>query len=189
MRPLAGAIQASPHPPRLATQMASFVRSPTRTTLPTTLRWDAVQELLDLCRTQRDHAIVAVSAYGEGSRQGRSGRGGGSLAHVRTLDRERLPSDTSACTAFSSSADRTTCTAILTRFQSSLRWEARARARRVLLLRRHHKRCSRGQARGFFKQFSESEGGWLNPPLGNYLIWLRGPDLNCGSDQSSSSSC
>jgi len=32
--------------------------------LPTTLRWGAVQELPDSCRTRRDRAIVALLAYG-----------------------------------------------------------------------------------------------------------------------------
>jgi site-specific recombinase XerC len=48
----------------LANPVASLVRPPTRVTLPTTLRRDAVQELLDRCRTRPDRAIVAVLAYG-----------------------------------------------------------------------------------------------------------------------------
>lgn len=48
----------------LANPVESLVRPPTRAKLPTTLRWDAVQELLDRCRTRRDRAIVALMAYG-----------------------------------------------------------------------------------------------------------------------------
>jgi integrase len=71
-----------------------------------------VQELLDRCRTRRDHAIVALTAYG-GLRRSEvvaldiadfdpgfglrrvHGKGGqdaaAPLAHVCALDRERLP--------------------------------------------------------------------------------------------------
>ncbi len=48
----------------VANPVESLVRPPRRTTLPTTLRWDAVQELLNRCRTRRDRAIVALLAYG-----------------------------------------------------------------------------------------------------------------------------
>jgi len=48
----------------LANPVDSLVRPPKRTTLPATLRWDAVQGLLDRCRTRRDRAIVALLAYG-----------------------------------------------------------------------------------------------------------------------------
>lgn len=47
-----------------ANPLESLVLPPKRTTLPATLRWDAVQELLDRCRTRRDRAIVALLAYG-----------------------------------------------------------------------------------------------------------------------------
>jgi site-specific recombinase XerC len=42
----------------------SLVRPPKRATLPTTLRWDAVQEVLSRSRSRRDRAIVALMAYG-----------------------------------------------------------------------------------------------------------------------------
>jgi site-specific recombinase XerC len=48
----------------LANPVEALVRPPKRTTLPATLRWDAVPELLDGCRTRRDRAIVALLAYG-----------------------------------------------------------------------------------------------------------------------------
>jgi site-specific recombinase XerC len=41
-----------------------LVRPPKRATLPNTLRWEAVPELLDRCRTRRDRAILAPVAYG-----------------------------------------------------------------------------------------------------------------------------
>ncbi len=41
-----------------------IVRPSKRTKLPDTLRWDAVQKILDLCRTRRDRAIVTLMAYG-----------------------------------------------------------------------------------------------------------------------------
>jgi integrase/recombinase XerC len=47
-----------------ANPVESLVRPPRRSTLPATIRWDAVQELLDCCRTRRDRAIVALLAYG-----------------------------------------------------------------------------------------------------------------------------
>jgi integrase len=43
---------------------AMGVRPPKHATLPTTLRWDAVQEVLSRCRSRRDRAIVALMAYG-----------------------------------------------------------------------------------------------------------------------------
>jgi len=48
----------------LANPVASLVRPRTPAKLPTTLRWDAVPELLDRCGIRRDRAIVALMAYG-----------------------------------------------------------------------------------------------------------------------------
>lgn len=55
------AVQRSKLP---ANPVEPLVRPRKRTKLPNTLRWDAVQELLDVCRTPRDRAIVALMAYG-----------------------------------------------------------------------------------------------------------------------------
>jgi site-specific recombinase XerD len=48
----------------LTNPVEPLVRPPKRTKLPSTPRWDAVQEVLSLCRTRRDRAIVALMAYG-----------------------------------------------------------------------------------------------------------------------------
>jgi site-specific recombinase XerD len=48
----------------LANPVEALARPPKRTTLPATLRWGAVPELLDRCRTPRDRALVALLAYG-----------------------------------------------------------------------------------------------------------------------------